>query len=588
MPKNSSAKRMTRTVLASTLGISLVIGGSTYALWSTVASSNTAAAITTGDLQVTALSPQKWFDVTKADAPVEIVSLDDYRMAPGDSIRLTQTLNTIIVGDNMSGVLQVLVPNETLSEPLMTQAKLTLALFDKDGVEIGSVTPTTNTADSLTLEVEDLARSSATGDAYTIQLTVALPAATTNSAKVQVASLADMLINLKQGKAISEPIVFLAEPDLGQLTLGGASSRIALAESSPKDPTTLTLESGALPKGMAISGVELVGTPTQIGTFKFDVKAKNSTRSDVRSFTLNTNLTAVEGWNSVTVDGASQKFNNAQVSSDGTKMVTSSADGAFVSYNGGMTWTKLYSGSNGKVLMSATGNKILLTGKPNSLLTKVPSDESYSTLTMTKTAPATIQTFALSEAGTGLAVGGSTFLDTNYREFEWNSFTGNTTGATRISAGGERFVIDSTGTNRVGFGAGGFGGYTGSWAKPSGLGTTVSSISSDGKIVITGENGSIYVGTAVKHPSGTFLNPSATLKATGKGVWQDIKILNNGTLIGLQDGKVKKSSDSGVTWTDITPVTMPILAMNIPSSAGGKIMLTVNGGTENYILQGTV
>lgn len=43
-------RRTAKVILASTLGVSLLLGGSTYALWSATGSASTSSTISTGDL----------------------------------------------------------------------------------------------------------------------------------------------------------------------------------------------------------------------------------------------------------------------------------------------------------------------------------------------------------------------------------------------------------------------------------------------------------------------------------------------------------------------------------------------------------
>lgn len=196
---SSFTKKTSKVVVASSLGIALLVRGGTYALWSANADANTAATITAGDLQVTSASVQKWTDITKADAPVELDSLADFLLVPGDKLQLKQDLNVVIVGDNITGKLKVLVPNNTESAALMAQAKFTLTLFNKDGVELSSVTPATNSLNSIELEAADLPQTSPTGEAYHVQLTVELPESADNDTKLQVATLANTVVTLEQG-----------------------------------------------------------------------------------------------------------------------------------------------------------------------------------------------------------------------------------------------------------------------------------------------------------------------------------------------------------------------------------------------------
>lgn len=276
--KSAFSKKATKVTIASTLGVALLLGGTTYALWSSNAPANTAAIIQTGDLQVTSATPQKWVDITDAAKPVQLANLDDFLMVPGDKLSLKQDLNVVIVGDNISGTLKVLAPNTTESLAILAQAKFTLTLFDKDGVNVGSISPTVNTLESLEIEVANLPQTAATGEKYSVELTVELPASADNATKLQVGSLEDMLINLDQGDRYVVPFRFetkrLADGKINapyaatsQLSTIGAKGAIVYSVTG-------------LPKGLAINtstGV-ISGTPNDVaGTFNVIVTATDST-----------------------------------------------------------------------------------------------------------------------------------------------------------------------------------------------------------------------------------------------------------------------------------------------------------------------
>lgn len=201
-PSNAS-KKMTKVVTASALGLALLAGGSTYALWSANATANTEAAITTGDLKVTASAPQGWSDVSNAAAPKAIASLADYRLAPGSTVQLKQDINTIVVGDNISGILTVKVPNTTTGAAL-AQGVYKLAVFDADNVKIGDVTADSLNGDgTLNVQISGLKQTAPEGAALHVELTVALPETADNATKLQKINLSNMEITLNQGPALA-------------------------------------------------------------------------------------------------------------------------------------------------------------------------------------------------------------------------------------------------------------------------------------------------------------------------------------------------------------------------------------------------
>lgn len=199
---SSSSKRMTKVAVASALGLALLAGGGTFALWSAESAANTGASITAGDLNVTASEVQNWFDVTDAAKPVAIPSLADYSLAPGNTIKLTQTINAVVDGDNMTGILNVQVPNTTTGAAL-TQGVYTVTV--KDGAKVLATSQAGGIGSDGTLRatVVDLPSTGPDGKPLNIEVTVGLPLSADNATKLQTISLSDMQITLDQGPALA-------------------------------------------------------------------------------------------------------------------------------------------------------------------------------------------------------------------------------------------------------------------------------------------------------------------------------------------------------------------------------------------------
>lgn len=584
MSSKSQNKRITRTIIASTLGLTLVLGGSTYALWSTNSEVASNATITAGDLQVRAISKPTWVDITNPDTPLELSTLKGFFMVPGDKIKLAQSLSVVVVGDNISGTLETLIPNETLSDPLMRQANFTLALLDKNGVELGSYTSETNSTNSLALTVEDLKQTAPEGEAYTIELIVELPETSDNGTKLSTAVLNKMSLILKQGSALAPQ--FVADSNLGTLMLEPTTSRIQLLDPKEKG-VTLSLDSGRLPSGMELTTNALEGVPDEVGTFKFGISAKAANKTTVKNFTLKVDITGIEGWQTITVNGEPHKFTNAQVSSDGTRMMAVDGSTIFVSYNGGLTWGEMGYGSpltamssNGAYIYSDANRFSYFklgstfdptawtirnsgTSKPGSNAYKVAVDDFGKTYSFQKN--------SFIYYGTGTS---------------WSFFT-NTGNSTSGDITENGVIVSNAGySNGLTVTINNYNGTASQLGGPAGSKYTIVQTGTlSARIATVRPNGDIYVGYASKNPSGAFLNLGLNQTASGTGVWDDFQ-LSGTTLIGLQDGRVKKSIDNGVTWADITPTQLPVKMMHIPSTSNNLIMLTVDGGDQDYILQG--
>lgn len=283
-------KTAVKVVVGSTLGLALLLGGSTFALWSATDTSSTGSTITTGDLKVTAASVQKWFDITDTAAPTQITDLSAYRLSPGRTLQLKQDLNAVVIGDNISGVLTVNVPNDTLSAPLMSQAVFTLTLLDKDGKTLGTVTPAVNTANSLVVNAGNLPQTTTAGDLYTVELTVALPSTADDTTKTQTVSLSDMSITLNQGPKYVVPIAapqLVATSSLPGVTEGSSYSQ---SIAGPGGAATYDVTAGALPEGLTLdeSTGLISGTATHGGSATFTVTATNVSGSVSQAYTINT------------------------------------------------------------------------------------------------------------------------------------------------------------------------------------------------------------------------------------------------------------------------------------------------------------
>lgn len=293
---NSSGKAF----IASTLGICLLLGGSTYALWSANVPMDSEATITAGDLQVTAMTAQHWFDVTDGANPLELPNLQSFLMVPGDKLQLKQNLNVVIVGDNISGKLKVELPNSTESTALLSQAKFTLKLLGVDGEELTSLTPTTN-GNSIEVAVENLPQTPATGRTYSIQLDVELPANADNATKLQTAVLEDAVVTLEQGEKYALPFRF-TQSRVPEARLYTDYTSVTFSTVGGTD--AVTYRATGVPQGMAFNAATgtLSGKPSgTVGNFELVITATDSVGKSVsQTFDLRVSpplLETVNAWN---------------------------------------------------------------------------------------------------------------------------------------------------------------------------------------------------------------------------------------------------------------------------------------------------
>lgn len=191
------SRKSTQIATAGALGVALLVGGGTYALWTSSVTSNTAATITNGDLKVTASAAQSWSDVTDTANPKTITTLSSYRLAPGSTIKLNQVINTVIVGDNLKANLNVALPNTTTGAAL-TQGNYTVRVLDGSTV-LGTATKAANATDgSLSVALNNLTPTGASGRNLTVEITVALPSSADNNTKNTTINLDNVTATLTQ------------------------------------------------------------------------------------------------------------------------------------------------------------------------------------------------------------------------------------------------------------------------------------------------------------------------------------------------------------------------------------------------------
>ncbi|MFC4224795.1 alternate-type signal peptide domain-containing protein [Lysinibacter cavernae] len=141
--------KLSKGLIVSGLGVALLLGtGGSLALWNVSAQSE-AGSINTGDLNlVVAPTGQTWEIQTGPATWAPIADIADFKMVPGDVVRLTQPMNVTLVGDNMKASLTVdteaaVVSGDATAADLFTVNTSFLAP-DVAGVQLPVQTPGTN------------------------------------------------------------------------------------------------------------------------------------------------------------------------------------------------------------------------------------------------------------------------------------------------------------------------------------------------------------------------------------------------------------------------------------------------------------
>lgn len=283
MTQNAFTKKTAKAAVAAALGVALLAGGGTYALWTANAPVSSKASITSGDLKATVLPGGQWVDVTDSASPALVADLSAYRIAPGSTLQLTQKMNLVVIGNNLNAILDVKVPNLTQSASVLKQAVFTISAVSPSGTTIGTVTATPDDANSLALQLSSIPKTTSAGQDYTIQVKVAFPTAADNATKLQASALDAMQISLRQGQA-NAPAKPNAQSDF-VWTSNTTSSTITGYTGTRKDVV--------IPETYIVNGVEK--PVTSISSSAFESKG----------------LTSVVMPNSVTNIGQSAFRNNA-------------------------------------------------------------------------------------------------------------------------------------------------------------------------------------------------------------------------------------------------------------------------------------
>lgn len=190
-------------IVAGAAGAALLLGGSTYALWSDDADVD-GGTITAGNLDVEVVD-DAWQDVSddRSDSPHDI-DLATFKIVPGDTIRGSYGFDLGLEGDNM--VAQLALSGGGLSGALAAGLDVTYTLVDSSD----AVVATSSAASGVTVDLAsgdnsdpgtlDAVPAATDGTAeFTLQVDVAFDPATSDRDLVQTqAALAAAGVSLTQ------------------------------------------------------------------------------------------------------------------------------------------------------------------------------------------------------------------------------------------------------------------------------------------------------------------------------------------------------------------------------------------------------
>lgn len=126
--------KKTKGLLAGAAGAAILIGGSTFALWSDSETVD-GGQITAGNLDVELLDAAAWKDVSgdREDSP-HAINLADFRIIPGDTIAGTFAFDAALEGENMVADLTV-AGSSAAADDFLEALDVSVSIDGEDAVD---------------------------------------------------------------------------------------------------------------------------------------------------------------------------------------------------------------------------------------------------------------------------------------------------------------------------------------------------------------------------------------------------------------------------------------------------------------------
>ncbi|MDR0958755.1 MAG: alternate-type signal peptide domain-containing protein [Propionibacteriaceae bacterium] len=144
-PERSRTRR--QAIIAAACGAALLVGGSTYALWSATDTVDFGT-VTAGDLNLAQVGTVSYYDVSPDRADTSAIeaaggqlghtidSLTDYRIVPGDTLAGVAQYGVTLEGDNLVANLTVEPAAAATNSFTGTNLTLEMQVFDAEGTEL--------------------------------------------------------------------------------------------------------------------------------------------------------------------------------------------------------------------------------------------------------------------------------------------------------------------------------------------------------------------------------------------------------------------------------------------------------------------
>lgn len=175
-------KKITKATIAGGLGIVLLAGGTTFALWSDSTTVN-GGSVTSGTLALDAVGTPEWNDTSSGTA-VAIGDISSFLIVPGDTIEYTASFAVNATGDNLTADLTVSDPVAATGDAALLDATTVTQTFTNasgDDVENGTITSANN------------------GDVINVTITITFDESTAGTtAQAETLDLSDLTVSLTQ------------------------------------------------------------------------------------------------------------------------------------------------------------------------------------------------------------------------------------------------------------------------------------------------------------------------------------------------------------------------------------------------------
>lgn len=135
-------RKVTKATIAGALGVVLLTGGTTFALWSDSVNVD-GGAVNSGTLALEQLEQSgtpAWNDISTPD-PEPITTIEDFLIVPGDTIEYTDAFTVGASGNNLSATLGVSDPvAATGGAELLDATTVTQTFTDDNGEPVTDIT----------------------------------------------------------------------------------------------------------------------------------------------------------------------------------------------------------------------------------------------------------------------------------------------------------------------------------------------------------------------------------------------------------------------------------------------------------------